>query len=89
LAKRAEELGRKDDTAEVIKVRLDTYAKETRPVVDHFKKTKNIVHINSERSVEMVFKQICAYVDLLVRNIEVRLPEVIFFSGGVGSGKNT
>lgn len=37
----------------------------------------------------MVFKQICTYVDLLVKGIEVRLPEVIFVSGGVGSGKNT
>lgn len=37
----------------------------------------------------MVFTQICSYVDLLVRGIEVRLPEVVFFGGGVGSGKGT
>lgn len=48
-----------------------------------------MVHINSERSVDMVFKQVCSYVDLLVQGVEVRLPEVIFFSGGLGSGKAT
>jgi len=86
---RAEDSGRKDDAEAMIKLRLDTYEKETRPVVKYYEKTKNIVHINSERSVDMVFTQICSYVDLLIQGIEVRLPEVVFFGGGIGSGKGT
>jgi adenylate kinase family enzyme len=39
--------------------------------------------------VDSVFKQISAYIDKLVENIEVRLPEVVFFSGAVGSGRAT
>lgn len=48
-----------------------------------------MVHINSERKPESVFKQICAYIDNLIFHKEVRLPEVIFFSGGIGSGQGT
>ena len=48
-----------------------------------------MVHINSERKVEAIFRQICAYIDNLIYQKEVRLPEVIFFSGGAGSGQET
>lgn len=89
LKERAETSGRQDDSEAMIKVRLDNYEKETRPVVDYFEKSKKIIHINSERKVEMVFNQIAAYVDLLVENIEVRLPEVVFVSGSTGSGRKS
>jgi UMP-CMP kinase len=89
LLARGEASGRADDSKALIKTRLDTYEKETRPVVELYTKTNQIIHINSERAVDSVFKQICSYVDNLVQGIEVRLPEVVFFSGGLGSGKAT
>ena len=73
----------------MIKQRLETYKTQTRPVVDYYVKSKRMVHINSERKVEAVFKQICSYIDSLIYFKEVRTPEVIFFSGGVGSGQGT
>ena len=89
LAQRGQKTGRKDDSPELIKKRLELYKTQTRPVVDYYQKSDRMVHINSERKVEAVFKQICAYIDHLIYHKEVRLPEVIFFSGGVGSGQGT
>jgi hypothetical protein len=39
------------------------------------------VHVNSERSPEAVFKQICEQVDYMLNKKEIRLPEIIFISG--------
>jgi adenylate kinase family enzyme len=78
-----------DDSQAIVKKRLDTFERERMPIVNLFTKSKNLVHINSQRKVENVFKQITAYLDKLVENIEVRLPEVVFFSGPVGSGRAT
>jgi adenylate kinase len=38
LSKRAQQLGRSDDTPEVIGKRLDVYEEQTKPVVDHYAK---------------------------------------------------
>jgi len=43
LNKRAQELGRSDDTPEVIGKRLDVYEEQTKPVIDHYKRKKGQV----------------------------------------------
>ena len=48
LLKRGETSGRSDDNAETIKKRFQTFEKETKPIVDHFKQVGNLVAINSE-----------------------------------------
>jgi len=49
---------RSDDTEEVIKMRLDTYRKQTAPVVAYYEK-KGILHtVDGEKSADEVFKEI-------------------------------
>ena len=89
LTTRGESSGRQDDTAEVIKTRLERYATETRPVVEIYTKTNKIVHINCQRTPERVFEQLSRYIEQIIIGKEIRLPEVLFFSGGIASGKRT
>ncbi len=50
---------RKDDTREVIKVRLKEYQERTLPLIDYFKKHGlQIKEVNGEQSVEAVFQDI-------------------------------
>lgn len=52
-------LFRKDDTPEVIKVRLEEYKEKTFPLVELFKKQGlNIKRVNGEQSVADVFNDI-------------------------------
>jgi adenylate kinase len=59
LLKRAAEENRPDDTLEVIQRRLDTYDRETAPLVEYFRTTRgNVVGIHADRSIEQVFHEI-------------------------------
>ena len=59
LLKRAAEEGRPDDTPEVIQHRLDTYDRETAPLVEYYRTTRNnVVGIHADRTVEEVFHEI-------------------------------
>jgi adenylate kinase len=49
---------REDDTKEAIKKRLDIYHNKTEPLVDHYKKKGNILKINGERPIEVIFNEI-------------------------------
>ncbi|TSC95644.1 MAG: adenylate kinase [Parcubacteria group bacterium Athens1014_10] len=49
---------RKDDTPERIVMRLNIYKKETLPVINYFKKKKQLIEINGEQSVEKVKEDI-------------------------------
>ena len=59
MLKRAAEEGRPDDTPEVIQRRLDTYDRETAPLVDYYRsRHANVVGIHADRSVDDVFAEI-------------------------------
>jgi adenylate kinase len=57
--KRAAEEGRPDDTPEVIQRRLETYDRETAPLVEYYRTTRgNVVGIHADRSIDEVFHEI-------------------------------
>ena len=58
LRKRAAEEGRSDDTPEVIARRLETYHRETAPLVEHYRARGIVVGIHGERSINEVFAEI-------------------------------
>jgi len=50
--------GRADDNEETIKKRLETFDKETKPIVSYFEKQGNLIKINGERTVDEISKDI-------------------------------
>ena len=55
---RAREEGRSDDTPEVIAARLEVYARETVPVVEHYRAHGTLVGLKADRTVDEVFATI-------------------------------
>ena len=49
---------RPDESEEAVKVRLDTYEKQTRPLIDYYTMKGTIININGDQSMEDVFKDI-------------------------------
>lgn len=49
---------RKDDNLSIIKRRLKIFTKQTKPVIDYFKKQKLLTEINGQQSIENVFMDI-------------------------------
>ena len=50
---------RSDDNAEIIKNRFSTYIKETKPVMDYYKK-QNLLHvIDGKNEISFIYKEIC------------------------------
>ena len=58
LLRRARDEGRTDDTPDVIAERLETYHRETEPLVEHYRTRGNLVGIHGERTVDEVFSEI-------------------------------
>jgi adenylate kinase len=58
LLRRAEIEGRTDDTLEAISRRLETYHRETAPLVEYYRVRGNLVPIHGERSENEVFAEI-------------------------------
>ena len=59
MLKRAAEEGRTDDTPDVIQRRLETYDRETAPLVEYYRTTRgNVVGIHADRAVDEVFHEI-------------------------------
>ena len=50
--------GRADDNEETIKKRLDTFEKETKPIVDYFEKQGNLIKIDGMKTVDEISKEI-------------------------------
>ena len=64
MLKRAEEEGRSDDTPEAIRNRLETYDRETAPLVDYYRSRRaNVVGIHADRSIDDVFAEIRSALD--------------------------
>jgi adenylate kinase len=49
---------RSDDTPEAIQRRLDTYHRETEPIVEHYRTTGKLIPIHAARSIEDVWAEI-------------------------------
>lgn len=49
---------RPDESEDAVKVRLDTYTKQTRPLIDYYTMKGEITNINGDQSMENVFKEI-------------------------------
>ena len=49
---------RPDESVEAVKVRLDTYTKQTKPLIDYYTMKGEITNINGDQSMEDVFKEI-------------------------------
>lgn len=47
---------RKDDTEEAIKIRLDTYEKETAPMINHLDSLGKVIHIDADQSIEKILE---------------------------------
>ena len=56
--KRAELENRADDTPEVLAKRLETYHRETEPIVEHYRTTGKLVPLHAGRTVEEVWREI-------------------------------
>ena len=51
---------RADDTEEQLRVRLDEYEKNTRPVLDYYREQGLVVDINATRSIDEVWNDVAA-----------------------------
>jgi len=59
MLKRAAEEGRSDDTPEAIARRLETYDRETAPLVEYYRTHQaNVVGVHADRSIDEVFHEI-------------------------------
>jgi adenylate kinase len=58
LRRRAELEGRADDTDEAIQRRLDTYHRETEPLIEYYRIRGNLVPIHGDRTENQVFAEI-------------------------------
>lgn len=59
---------RKDDDERYIKKRIAIYHKETKPLVDYYKKKKLIRYVEGEQGIKEVFHDICKIVERKKRN---------------------
>ena len=55
---------RPDESEDAVKVRLDTYEKQTSPLIDYYTMKGQITNINGDQSMEDVFKDIKASLEV-------------------------
>jgi len=67
LLHRGKESGRIDDNIEAIKKRFNTYAAETKPIIDYFDNLKKVYKINAEKTVDEVFEQLKGIFDPILK----------------------
>jgi len=67
LLHRGKESGRIDDNIEAIKKRFNTYAAETKPIIDYFDAQQKVNKINGEKPVEEVFEQLKSIFDPVLK----------------------
>ena len=65
LLNRAIELGRSDDTEEVIRKRQEVYATQTKPLLDYYRKTGLLREVYGIGTIAQIFAKLCAVVDPL------------------------
>lgn len=65
LLNRAIELGRSDDTEDVIRKRQEIYALQTKPLLEYYRKTGLLREIFGMGTIAQIFKKLCGVIDLL------------------------
>ena len=63
LLKRAQEQGRKDDTEDVIRNRLEVYHRQTSPLIDYYTEQGKFVSVAGVGSIDEIFRNICSVID--------------------------
>jgi adenylate kinase len=63
LLNRAIEMGRSDDTEDVIRNRLKVYNSQTKPILEYFRTHGNLKEVNGIGPVEEIFANLCRLVD--------------------------
>lgn len=66
ILKRAQELGRTDDTPEVAKNRTEQYFKLTHPLIEYYQKQGKLIEINGMQTIDEVFADICRALDAVM-----------------------
>lgn len=82
---RSETSGRADDTAEVIKIRLQEYENKTKPVAAYYQKQDKYIPLNGVGTIDEIFSSI---VDVIEKNKEKEYTNIVLL-GKPGSGKGT
>jgi len=54
---------RNDDKIEVIKLRLDAYLNQTKPLIQYYKKCKNYFSIEAKQSISTIHDKIASFID--------------------------
>ena len=67
LLNRAIELGRSDDTEEVIRKRQEIYARQTKPLLDHYRPTGLLHEIFGMGTIREIFGKLTAVIEPLLR----------------------
>jgi adenylate kinase len=75
LSGRAEDSGRSDDTADIIRKRIEVYKKQSMPLISYYRKQGRIVCVNGMDPVDKVFGKITFAIDTYLSKKEV-VPEV-------------
>jgi adenylate kinase len=64
LLKRAQQEGRKDDTEEVIRMRMKVYHSQTHPLIEYYTNQRKFKSLNGLGSIDDIFGNICKVIDL-------------------------
>lgn len=72
---RAQDSGRSDDQADVIRHRIEVYKNQTLPLIDYYRKQGKIAAINGMSPVPVVFQRITRAIDTYLET-QVIIPEV-------------
>ena len=67
ILERAKISHREDDTPEIVTKRIDTYFKQTAPLIDYYEKQGKLLEINGMQTVEKVFADISGVLDQYVK----------------------
>ncbi len=63
LLKRAQQEGRKDDTPDTVRTRLEVYSDETAPVLGHYRPLEVVADVDGLGSVDEVFERLVAAIE--------------------------
>jgi len=63
LVKRGIESGRTDDTEEIIRQRLNVYDKQTKPLLNYYKKKKLLQSVHGIGRIDEIFEKICSMIE--------------------------
>jgi len=67
LVKRGIESGRTDDTEEIIRQRLNVYDKQTKPLLNYYKKKKLLQSVHGIGRIDEIFEKICSMIENFAR----------------------